>query len=115
MIECNRCQSKISIQGGSFWSEPVLACSSCGARHQRESRLERGLQIIIILPLLLAVIAGWILSLYFVDFMIAIGIFSWKLIALLLASIGLNIWMTYHGITAFKSTTQPREIMCNEK
>ena len=115
MIKCNRCNEIFPDRKGTFWSEPVLACSTCGARHQRESRASRGIGLLIILPFLTAALVGWTVSIWLLVRAFKGSIWSWGWVAVFLGLIGLCTLLTYHVVSELRGMAAPREIECQEK
>ena len=116
VITCNRCGTEFPESVRSFWRERVMACASCGSRHQRESRLSRAASWAVAFPLVVAFAAGW-LALF-----VTLVLFSFNEGRLSLGSVGsllaLAIVALYPGkyiFGAIKGLSAPREVMCLEK
>jgi len=114
--QCNRCDQMFPNAEGSFWREPILECPSCGARHQRESRLSRLITWIIALPLVLLFLFIW---LALAILLAQLVYFEGRLTLLSAgATIGLIAIPVYPGkylYAAVKELLSRRKILCIEK
>ena len=116
MINCNRCGQAFLDAHDSFWREPVLVCSSCGARHQKESRLSRLIAWMIALPLILVLLFCW----FALAILLAQLIYFEGKLTLVNAgaAIGLIVIPIYPGKYLFATIREllsQRKILCLEK
>lgn len=114
--QCYRCDHMFQDTKGSFWREPVFKCLSCGARHQRESRLGRLISWCIAVPVILVFLLIW----FALAILLAQLIYFEGSVTLLSAvgAIGLVVIAIYPGkylYAAVRELLSKRKILCLEE
>ena len=116
MANCNRCESPLPETPGGYWREPVLVCQSCGARHQREERIERLISWTVFLIVAIPFLLGWgalitTLSLYAISERQVTLVTGPLLLALLLV----GLYAARGALNAIRDLSSKRNILCLEK
>lgn len=114
-VLCKRCNASLAEAPGSFWREPTIACSACGARHHRETRGERLFTAAIIAPFALFALVSWIVVLFMIIQIIRSGSWNLKLALIPIALAALCGFVSKTIIEAIRTLARSRELICIEK